>query len=313
MLTQLENWSRGKQLAQTQTYQHVSTADGETILPTFLYDIRRRGNEWLLIMWNQVPATNSQVASVMANGNVGQAQIHMNDVVEGSIPGFATYFWFLPEQSVFANIRFQHAVGGHAALQTYLRGYLDRFSEHVVWGAQNGTSLFDIDIEGYRANSTVPAENFSPRYKSAVFTKPGEHELLVQQAHRITKVLRRTRLELQTPEDLALWQTMWRKLRQQQRPLTTDPVSLQYEMKSSMTQEEVQDIIDASNEDSSESTWDDIGFQLSGESSPRWLNKSYARDKFDLDITRENAEIVNIDSLFDAITQRRTSILTLLD
>lgn len=312
MLADLELWARGKQLAQTQTFQRVMNANGDTLLPVFLYDIKRRGNEWLLVLWNQVPSTNSQVASVMANGSVGQAQIHMNNVVAGSIPGFATYFWFLPDRNVFANIRFQHAIGGHAALQTYIRSYLDRFSSHVDLDTTTGTSPFDMNINGYRASPTDPVENFSPRYKSFVFTKPGEHELLIQQAHRITKVLRRTYLELQTPEDLDVWQKLWRKLHQQQ-TVTTDTVSLQYEMKSSLSREAVQDIIQANDADSSESTWDDIGFQLSGESSPRWLNKSYARDKFDLDIARQNAELVNLDSLFDALTQRRTAILSLLD
>ncbi|HBW61195.1 MAG TPA: hypothetical protein DEF75_02175 [Comamonas kerstersii] len=312
MLADLELWARGKQLAQTQTFQRVMNANGDTLLPVFLYDIKRRGNEWLLVLWNQVPSTNSQVASVMANGSVGQAQIHMNNVVAGSIPGFATYFWFLPDRNVFANIRFQHAIGGHAALQTYIRSYLDRFSSHVDLDTTTGTSPFDMNINGYRASPTDPVENFSPRYKSFVFTKPGEHELLIQQAHRITKVLRRTYLELQTPEDLDVWQKLWRKLHQQQ-TVTTDTVSLQYEMKSSLSREAVQDIIQANDADSSESTWDDIGFQLSGESSPRWLNKSYARDKFDLDIARQNAELVNLDSLFDALTKRRTAILSLLD
>lgn len=46
------------------------------------------------------------------------------------------------------------------------------------------------------------------------------------------------------------------------------------------------------------------------ESSPRWLNKSYARDKFDLEVARHNAELVDLDSLFDGLTQRRTTILS---
>lgn len=313
MLEQLERWANGKQLAQTQTFQHAALSNGDTALPVYLYNIKRRGDEWLLIVWNEVPATNSQIASVMANGHVGQAQIHMNNVVAGSIPGFATYFWFLPERGIFANIRFQHAAGGHAALQTYLLGYLERFSEHVVFAPEASGSAFDIEIEGYRAIGSDASENLNPRYRSSIYTKPGQHEFLVQNASLITKVLRRTHLELQTGEDLALWQKLWRKVRPTERPATTDPVSLQYEMKASMTPEEVQAIIDASDADTSASAWDDIGFQLTRESSPRWLNKSYARDKFDLDISRENAEIVNIDSLLDAITQKRDVLLTLLD
>ncbi len=312
LLADLEIWAQGKQLAQTQTFQKAVSSNGDTLLPVFLYDIKRRGNEWLVVLWNEVPSTNSQVASVMANGSVGQAQVHMNNVVKGSIPGFATYFWFLPEKEVFANIRFQHATGGHAALQTYIRSYLDRFSSHVDLDTTTGNTPFDMNINGYRASATDPLGNFSPRYKSFVFTKPGEHQLLIQQAHKITKVLRRTHLELQTPEDLDVWQKLWRKLHHQ-KTATTDTVSLQYEMKSSLSKEAVEDIIKTNNDDASESTWDDIGFQLSGESSPRWLNKSYARDKFDLEVARHNAELVDLDSLFDGLTQRRTTILSLLE
>ncbi len=313
ILSQLSNWSQGKQLALTQTFDRVTKPNGDQELPVFLYDLKRTGNEWLLLIWNQVPATNSQVASVMANGTVGNAPIHMNPVQPGSIPGFATYFWFLPDRGVFANIRFQHAAGGHSALQTYFRGFLERCSDHVSFCPGGVGGLFDLEIEGYKMSSTDSTRSLHPRFRSSVYTKAGEHALLIENARKITKILRKTKLELQTSEDLALWQKMWRKIRSTQPLPQTDAVSVQYEMKASMTSEEVAEIIESQvNDVGTQSTWDDIGFQLAGDPIPKWLSKSYARDDFELEFERTNAEIVNLESLQSALNRRRDAIIALL-
>ncbi len=312
-LGQMAVWSQGKQLAQTQTYQNVIKPNGDVELPAYLYDIKRSRDEWLLLVWNQVPATNNQVASVMANSQVGQAVVHMNSIAPGSIPGFATYFWFLPDLGVFANIRFQHAAGGHSALQSYFKGFLERCSSHVVINPGATGSLFDLQIDGYRRSLSDPVTQLSPRFRSCVFTKPGDHEFLIQNAPKIRKILRKTKLELQTPEDLQLWQQMWRKIRPEHTTQQTDPLSIQYEMKASLTSQEIAEIIATQTSQTGvNESWDDIGFVLAGENTPRWLSKSYARDDFDLNFTRENLEIVNLESLLAALNQRRTAILSLL-
>ncbi len=65
-------------------------------------------------------------------------------------------------------------------------------------------------------------------------------------------------------------------------------------------------------EENHESKWDDIGFKLSGVTEIRWLSHSIAKTEYDLDVERNNDEIVNAQSLLDSLTQNRNVILGLV-
>ena len=49
-----------------------------------------------------------------------------------AIPGFPSYFWFVPEKNVFATIRFAHSVQGKSNLDHYLNGFLAIKSHYIV-------------------------------------------------------------------------------------------------------------------------------------------------------------------------------------
>lgn len=314
MLSQLAGWSRRKSLAQTQTFQ---PADTDSFLPVYLFDIQQIDGESLVTLWNQTPANENAVASVMADGSVGQARVHMNSIVPGSIPGFATYFWFIPDKNVFANVRFQHAISGHLPMRSYMRGFIERSSMHVVYapdGSSSGKGGVDIEILGYRKDTSSQVQNdLAPRFSTSVFTKPGEFDMLLQNAYNITKVRRRTTLQLQTAEDLALWQQMWRRIRGTARPAHSDSVAVEYDIKTTVTEAEVKAIIEQWNSEEDKPTWDDYGFQLKGESQTHWLSRAYARDNFDLDVDRRDAEVVDGESLLKELQRKRPTILKLLD
>lgn len=305
ILKALKTWSVGKSLGQTQTFQAPPKSE---LLPVYLYNIVSDGDDWLIVLWNQIPATNNRVASIQANGMVGGAQVHMNGVASGTIPGFATYFWFVPELNVFASIRFQHAVVGHAGLRAYAKGYIERHTPFVAF--KNNPVTADIEIEGYRKTPSAPIKNLAPRFHSEPFQKPGAHDMLLKNFSRVTKVLRKTTLELQTPEDLALWQSAWRKVRGQPAPAQVDPVSISYEISTALSKQEMLEIIQHASTDVE--SWDDIGFMLKNEPNPHWLSKSFARDTFDLEVLRLNDEIVDLQALLAELKSRRKSLLSLL-
>jgi hypothetical protein len=58
--------------------------------------------------------------------------------------------------------------------------------------------------------------------------------------------------------------------------------------------------------------WDDVGFVLAGESTPYWLSKSVARGTLELDVERDNLEVVNSQSLLSELRRNRTSMTALI-
>lgn len=307
MLADLWMWSQRKQLAETKTYEPAEDSD---LLPVYLMGIEiSRDNSWLVTMWNQTPSVEGNFAAAMGNSQVGNTEVVMKEIPEGGIPGFATYFWFLPERGVFASIKFQHLITGQKPMQEYMESYLALYSPHVV--LTDPDDDVDIELAGYRQQPGAPVQDLSPRFRTSLLKKPGDHELLIEQADQIRKVHRKTTLHLDREPDLALWQRALQVARLRQAEVPPDDVRIKYELKVQLGGEEVSEIIDSWIEDH-DREWDDYGFQLRGEQTPRWLSHSIARDEFDLDVTRDNLEVVNARSLLEALGGRRQAILEIL-
>lgn len=308
MLCDLVEWSRDKQLAATKVYE---PADGSDLMPTYLMDITEGDGAWLVTIWNQTPATEGKVAAAVGTSNVGAATVLMNDIPPGGIPGFATYFWFIPAQKVFASIRFQHLVTGQKPMQQYMESFLESSSRHVVW--TDPAEGVDIELAGYREGPNAPVQDLSPRFRTKLFRKSGLHAMLLNNAGRVRKVLRKTTLRLDRAEQLDQWQKVmaWTHIRApQNRP---DLVKLQYEVAAQLTRDDIEAMI-ASWNAGHDREWDDYGFRLKGESSKvHWLSYSIARKEFDLNVKRNSLEVVNPQSLLKALHGGRAEILKLLE
>lgn len=307
MLRELETWGSDRPLVATKVFE---PADGQDLHPAYLLDIRGSGDGWLVTTWNQTPANEAGVASVKGESSVGAAEVVMNNIEAGSIPGFATYFWFIPSRQCFASIRFQHLWTGQKSLQCYMESYMSHFASHVI---TNDDDNDGIEVLGYAMNPGEEPENLSPRFRTSLVYKPGETDLIRQSVDSIRKVIRKTTLTLAREEDLTKWQQllMWTKLRQQ--PEALQKVRVQYELSTGVTLPDLDAMIDDWNEQH-DRQWDDYGFCLRGESQKiRWLSHSLARAEVGLDVMRDNDEVVNLESLIAALEDKRATILRLLD
>ncbi|WP_374263667.1 hypothetical protein [Zoogloea sp.] len=307
LLRELLAWSQGRPLVETKVFE---PADGQDLHPAYLLDIRGDGDSWLVTTWNQTPSNEAGVASVKGESNVGAAQVVMNSIEEGSIPGFATYFWFIPSRGCFASIRFQHLWTGQKSLQCYMESYMSSFSSHVVTEEGNGDEL---EILGYAPNPGEEPVHVSPRFRTSLVYKPGETDVIRNGVESIRKIVRKTALTLTREADLAKWQQFlrWTKLRDQ--PAALQKVRVQYEISTGISLADLDAIIHDWNEQH-DREWDDYGFCLKGESQKiRWLSHSLARSEFDLDVTRDNDEVVSPASLLAALADKRAAILRVLD
>ncbi len=80
------------------------------------------------------------------------------------------------------------------------------------------------------------------------------------------------------------------------------------------TEGQLNSIIDEWASSNNESKWDDVGFLFDGEGNRvRWLSNSIAKGELELDVQRENDEIVESDSLLNALSQVRAVALRLVD
>lgn len=309
MLEGLRAWAIGKELAATKTYEPNGDAG---VLPSYLMDIRPQGECWLLTFWNQVPSTQGKMPSVSGNSRVGNPQVYMNDIEPGSIPGFASYFWVDVEQQVIASIRFHHLMGGMAQLSEFIQGFLGFCSP---WCAYQDIEAPDADLTviGYRsAEEGAEIQDLIPRFNTSLVLKPGSRQFLRDNVTAIRKVHRRTVLQLNRVPEQTIWQSLLRVTGLSQPPQHKDQIKLKFEMPVSLTLAQLEEVIAEHDRTEYSTEWEDVGLQLTGDDKIHWLNKVMARESFDLDVVRDNLEVVNAASLAAELSRIRPALQRVL-
>ncbi len=211
LLSQLQSWATRDELplGSTCTFSPQDTEDN--LLRTFCFDIKSNVNtgDFFLTTWNETPSNEGKVPSVSSDRPVGEAQVHLNDIVEGTIPGYATYFWFIPQINVFATIKFQHLLNGQPNLVKYLNGFLETFSDHAVTTQTDDNNL---TILGYREDINSEPQGLYHSFKSRLLRKAGEIEFIRQKHASIRKIIRKSQLDLEIEEERSLISKMLLKV-----------------------------------------------------------------------------------------------------
>lgn len=308
ILPQLQRWADGKQLAHTKTYE---VSDGSSVVPTYLVHLVPHEDTWLLTLWNEVPSNDGKVAAINGQALVGRADVSESEIEEGHIPGVATYFWMLPEQGLIASVRFQHPTTGNIPMNRYLTGFLSSFSEHVVLGEPDGPN--EIKIEGYSPDEETPASSYRPKFKSEIYRKTGPVDFIVANSSRIRKIKKKDTLQLHIAPDRSFWQKLLEMVNLDSSRRSELEVKLQYELEiNGMTREEIESVVNRWRQEDFQDVGTDYGFVLSGDSKVRWLGHEHAKDTFEFEVVRDNAEIVNPVALLAELARRREQLLGLL-
>jgi hypothetical protein len=312
MLSELQAWVAGKELGETCTFD-VEEGDYSR---TFCYDVAKHSNgDYLLITWNESPSTEGHIASVSPHAPVGGADVEMTELPAGYIPGFATYFWFIPEHNVLATVRFQHVQNGHRNLNIYIKEFLAKFTRYVV--SEYNDESDECEIAGYRRSSKEIITKLFPQFRSSRYRKPGQIEFIQENCHNIRKIVQKNLLSpyVKAP-DLSFIHRLFRRFHGLDKlDGTQEEVRFKYEIEYSPTPDELGHIIETwtENENNEESTkWDDIGFQFINDSETYWLSHSSVRDEIEIDVKRDNEEVVNAASLLNALHGRRRHLLKIL-
>lgn len=305
-LAELITWVKAgdKTLGETCTY---SIEEGEEGLHTYCFDIAKFDNadEYLITTWNENPSSQGNFASVDATAKVGEANVELTEIPEQHIPGFATYFWLIPDRNILATIRFHQRVNGHQNFCRYMKEFMAKWTSYVVTAEDEDADHF---IVGYRENTAEESQHLNPMFKSQLLKKPGKIDYLRGNLNQITTIHRKNLLNPQSNVDASLMSRMLMKIGLQDPPSMDHSVKVKYEFHHTPDEAEFDSIVSEWDDDH-DSKWDDVGFVLKGDSTLHWLSHSLAKKEVELDIDRENAEIISTESLIQAIQEKRRAIL----
>ncbi|BDO04243.1 hypothetical protein [Klebsiella quasipneumoniae] len=117
----------------------------------------------------------------------------MNPIRERTIPGFATYFWFIADRNLMATVKLHNKVTAQATLQKYIQCFLKQSSEHAkaeVIELEDGSH--ELKVTGYMLDVNDAQEerkHYYPRFNANLIKNPGKHEEIRQKANFILKML----------------------------------------------------------------------------------------------------------------------------
>ena len=100
-LGDLHRWIDGDKpkISSTQTF---TPSDGSQIRPVYAYEMSQhlRPRSFLLTTWNKDESPEGKMAAVYGDQPTGNADVDARNVEPGTIPGFPTYFWFIPDRNL---------------------------------------------------------------------------------------------------------------------------------------------------------------------------------------------------------------------
>jgi len=260
-------------------------------------------------LWNESHSTDGKVTSINGQAAVGTADVSETEVEEGHIPGHATYFWILPQHGLIASIRFQHPTAGVSTMAKYVRSFTARFTSNVVLGDPDDEG--QIRITGYRENAASPVEHLTPRFNVEVYVNPGPVVEIIQRSAYIRKLKKKAKLNLDIRPDRSMFQKLLSGVNLAKHRPTQQEAAIQYEVEvDGLEQEEVRQIVAQWYEEDSDDS--DYGFVFRGETDVHWLRKQYVRETLELEVDRDNAELVNPQSLLRELQRHQDYLMGLI-
>jgi hypothetical protein len=313
-LQDLRRWANGKQLVETSILPTAREAGGdeadraaEENLPIYLFDMVGRDDDWLFVLWNQIPATEGRVASVSGRAQVGSAAVVANQLAAGTIPGFATYFYAVPSLNLVAGVKFQHRTYGHEPMRSYLGSFLRSQARAVVRDAADETQII-----GYTARRGGELVQALAQFRSETLRQGGERAMLIRRAREIRRVVRRSVLVNGRQPDVAMFQQLIRHLTGAPNVPAWQETPLQYEIPLRLEPDDVRRMLDAWDNSDASDDWEDLGFRLTRESNIRWASKSTARTTLELDVDRTDIERVEPRELLRELRRNRERLLSVI-
>ncbi|QIM68437.1 hypothetical protein [Basfia succiniciproducens] len=311
MLQDLSNWAIGKELAETDVFKKDSSFEENT----YLADIQSSVDSTILVTWNQLPYTAAGVLSLPNKAKVGEIRnAYENPLEKDSIPGYPTYFGFIPSLNVFATICFNTTVNGRAAMENYIKHFMKYFSSYIVATFDDSTNT--KNIEGYKNISDDEGKiyQYPPSFQSRLYPKEQEIKLLKSRAFEVKKITKKASLTYNNELSKSWYQNIMSFIgMSQSKPAHSEKFSVKTEISinNGMTENEVQELYNNWCQDDQK---DLVDYGLSIGDKLFWFSKSIAKDDFELELSfNAQNSFENISKLLSELDKNRKHILSIMN
>lgn len=301
-LSDFQTWSSGRNLEDTLTFK----VDGEDVQETYCFEMQKaaKTGNYLITTWNKVPMVEGGVPTANGSAKVGKVDVALAKVANGNIPGYPSYFYFLPgSNAVFAMRPSWQPHNGHQGLIRMMKGFLETASPYVVIKPPQPNA--EIEVLGFRnkGDTGAPRELLA-HYESSLRKLAGRIDYLKKHQSLIRKIVIRNTLNTTVATEKSLMSSMLAKIGLMNHNSRSEMISFGYEMQFTPTLPELNKLIEKYADDAENK--EHIGFKLSSNSSEVvWLNHSYAKDEIDFNVTSNDEGIISGKELLDDLEKNQ--------
>lgn len=311
ILSDLKQWVVGKSLRAAKTFDPPEGADA---LPVYCFDIRpsNDGSVWLLTTWNETPSAEGGVQAANGDTPVGAVDVTIAEVDPNAIPGFPTYFVFLPARKlVFAVRPDGQRHNGHEGMTNFLSSYIrNAASYRVLNDGANIDPALDNEVLGYRNEEGAPPLPLNPMFRSRPRRLPGAIEYLRGQRESIRKLVRRDKLTVTVVKDRDLISRLLDNVGLLNGHVARPTLRLGYEMDFMPSEAEFEAIVEVA-EAEAPIDGGEVGFRLRGENEVRWLSHAFAKDDWELPVEPGASYVFRAEQLLEALQARQAHLIAL--
>ncbi|MDR0474116.1 MAG: hypothetical protein LBH43_10650 [Treponema sp.] len=272
----------------------------------FYYDYCENKDSSLLVLWNRLPDVIGAVPTLSIKKQIGDG-IHctVTDLPKDSIPGTASYFWFLPQQNCFATIARKNKTSNVKGMRKYLQTFLATRSSYCNTG-EDGK-----EITSYKDQKGKDVSDVTPYFQASLAQRKGQIDYIKANRQKIRKIIRKQKITKNLKVRLDIGKSLLVTMGVKKPRLGLIDFNTSYAVSYTPTEAELKEIIKEW-EDTGVTEYDDTGFVLSRDTKTHWLGGEISRIKKDWELAYIDDEILNPQELLKSLDYCKNELAAVL-
>ena len=301
---QIIQWTDDLNLNETKTYDA-----SEKILNTYCYSAKNSEStgDSLIALWVEFPNESGTITSVNPNSKVGEAAVATTDPPHNNIPGYCTYFWILKDEGLLATIRYRAMPTNIPEFRKFVLGFLSKYSSYVYEGPPNPDDDYNDEdvIRGYRNTAGVIQVGIKPFFITSPKRKTGQIHAIREKRQQISRIIRKSSISLPGSRR-PFMDFLRRHLRLSLQDGQEDIRRVRYEIDFTPSESDLEGMFETTAQD--DSSWDDIGFRITGENKIIWLSQTLSGVSMELQINASPEGILVPEDLLQCLGEKKEEI-----
>lgn len=306
-------WTKGKGFLLTK----LQNVDDHSDLPVYVLDaVQGSTGDFVLTLWNGLSdGDDDAVASIDSSHKVGQPlQVHSNPIKTGSVAGYPSYFWIIPQRGVVATVTVRPGAGRLPMIK-YINTFIATRSQYLVVGPnKEGVKKAAYAPLGGACMASNRVSNVFPRFDMKTFMKSkGDLSVIHANYDDIASTVIKADIDAATVQKknrlLSMVSFLEPKTSKKGQVSKRQKIKLELGYRPSL--EELQEIENKFS-DGGVSSWEDMGFKIKGKGDKTfWIKSSIAKGVLDMkDPKAVTGSVIEADVLLKELTENRALLLS---